>query len=35
MVLQAARRLYRPIHKKLSIDENLALTRRFAEVLHF
>ncbi|KAJ3214891.1 hypothetical protein HDU67_001093 [Dinochytrium kinnereticum] len=31
MVLQAARRLYKPIHTKLSLDQTLVLTRRFGE----
>ncbi|KAI8611676.1 hypothetical protein BC830DRAFT_1068566 [Chytriomyces sp. MP71] len=32
MLIQAARRLYRPIHMKLTIDETVYLNRRFAEV---
>ncbi|KAJ3083857.1 hypothetical protein BCR33DRAFT_758785 [Rhizoclosmatium globosum] len=32
MLIQAARRLYRPIHMKLTIDETMYLTRRFAEI---
>ncbi|KAJ3068853.1 hypothetical protein HDU98_008033 [Podochytrium sp. JEL0797] len=34
MLIQAARRLYRPIHMKLTIDETMYLTRRFAEVFN-
>ncbi|KAI8815401.1 hypothetical protein BJ742DRAFT_765783 [Cladochytrium replicatum] len=30
MLIQATRRLYRPLNRKLSIEENLELTRRFA-----
>ncbi|KAJ3382537.1 hypothetical protein HDU92_004701, partial [Lobulomyces angularis] len=29
MILQAARRLYRPVHKKLDIDQSLEITRKF------
>ncbi|KAJ3233116.1 hypothetical protein HDU78_006664 [Chytriomyces hyalinus] len=32
MLIQAARRLYRPVHMKLTIDETVYLNRRFAEV---
>ncbi|KAI9105859.1 hypothetical protein DFS34DRAFT_601190 [Phlyctochytrium arcticum] len=31
MVTQAARRLYKPSHKHLNLDQTLALTRRFTE----
>ncbi|KAI9346532.1 hypothetical protein BDR26DRAFT_855714 [Obelidium mucronatum] len=34
MLIQAARRLYRPIHMKLTIDETMYLNRRFAEVFN-
>ncbi|KAI8853402.1 hypothetical protein BC829DRAFT_424699 [Chytridium lagenaria] len=34
MVLQAARRLYKPIHRKLTLDQNVAITRRFVEGFH-
>ncbi|KAJ3378870.1 hypothetical protein HDU84_007233 [Entophlyctis sp. JEL0112] len=33
MLIQAARRLYRPIHMKLTIDETMYLNRRFAEIV--
>ncbi|KAJ3128752.1 hypothetical protein HK100_009001 [Physocladia obscura] len=34
MLIQAARRLYRPIHMKLTIDETMYLNRRFAEIFN-
>lgn len=32
MVIQAARRLYKPVHKRLDVTQTLELTRRFAIV---
>ncbi|KAJ3413695.1 hypothetical protein HDV05_007683 [Chytridiales sp. JEL 0842] len=31
MVIQAARRLYKPVHQKLSVEQTIELTKRFAE----
>jgi glycerol-3-phosphate O-acyltransferase/dihydroxyacetone phosphate acyltransferase len=33
MVIQAARRLYKPIHQKLTVEQTVELNRRFAEVI--